>query len=53
MSTKHPGFQKVAAQMAKKQGISKARASAELAASTRRASPAAKKANPRLKRVKK
>lgn len=50
-SKKHPGFKKVAAGMAAKQGISVQRASAELAASTRRASPAAKKANPRLKRV--
>ena len=38
--------------MAKKQGISTAQASAELAASTRKASSKAKKANPRLKRVK-
>ena len=52
MAKKHPGFKKVAAGIAKKQGISVKRASAELAASTRRASPAAKKANPRLKRVK-
>ena len=49
----HPGFQKVASSMAARQGISKAEASAELAASTRKASPAAKKANPRLNRVKK
>lgn len=51
MAKKHPGFAAVARGMARKQGISNARASAELAASTRRASPAAKKANPRLKRV--
>lgn len=49
---KHPGFKKVAAQMAKKQGISKKRASAELAASTRKASAKAKRKNPRLKKVK-
>jgi hypothetical protein len=48
----HPGFKKVAAGIAKKQGISKERASAILAAGARKASPAAKKANPRLKRVK-
>lgn len=48
----HPGFKKVAASIAKKQGISKKRASAILAASSRRASPSAKRANPRLKRVK-
>jgi hypothetical protein len=51
-SKAHPGFKAVAAGMAKKQGISTQQASAELAASTRRASPAAKKKNPRLKRVK-
>jgi len=49
---KHPGFKAVASKIAKKQGISKERASAILAASSRRASPAAKKKNPRLKRVK-
>lgn len=45
-------FKKVAAKIAKKQGVSKEEASAELAASTRKASPAAKKKNPKLKRVK-
>jgi len=48
----HPGFKAVAAGIAKKQGISKEAASAILASSSRKASPAAKKANPRLKRVK-
>lgn len=48
----HPGFKAVAADIAKKQGVSKEAASAILASSTRKASPAAKKANPRLKRVK-
>jgi len=48
----HPGFKKVAAGIAKKQGISKERASAILAAGARKASPAAKKANPALKKVK-
>lgn len=52
MSKAHPGFKKVASGMAARQGISKERAAAELAASTRRASAKAKKANPRLKRVK-
>jgi len=52
MKTKHPGFDKIASKMAHKQGISKERASAELAASTRRASAKAKGKNPRLKRVK-
>jgi hypothetical protein len=51
-SKKHPGFKKVAAGMAKKRGVSTEEAAAELAASTRKASPAAKKANPNLKRVK-
>lgn len=48
----HLGFKKAAAMMARKQGVSMEKASAMLAASTRRASPAAKKKNPRLKRVK-
>lgn len=49
---KHPGFKAVAGRMARRQGISRKAASAELAASTRRASKGAKKRNPRLKRVK-
>jgi hypothetical protein len=48
----HPGFKAVAAKIAAKQGLSKEAASAILASSSRKASPAAKKANPRLKRVK-
>lgn len=51
MASKHPGFKKVASNIAKKQGISKEAASAILASSTRKASPAAKRANPRLKNV--
>lgn len=47
----HPGFKAVQAQIAKKQGISKERAGAILAAGARKASPAAKRANPRLKAV--
>jgi hypothetical protein len=50
--SKHPGFQAVASKIAKKQGVSKKEASAELAASTRRASTKAKKNNPRLNKVK-
>lgn len=46
------GFKNVASSIARRQGISKKRASAILAASSRRASPAAKRRNPRLKRVK-
>lgn len=48
----HPGFQAVQQHMADMQGIPVAEAGAELAASSRNASPAAKKANPRLNRVK-
>jgi hypothetical protein len=51
MSAAHPGFDKVAASIAAKNKVSKARASAILAASTRNASAAAKKKNPRLKKV--
>lgn len=50
-SKKHPGFNKVASNIAKKEGVSKEAASAILASSTRKASPAAKRANPRLKNV--
>ncbi len=47
----HPGFQAVQEKIAKKEGVSKERAGAILAASARKASPAAKRANPNLKRV--
>lgn len=50
-SAKHPGFAKVASGIAKKQGISKERASAILAAGARKAGKKAVSANPRLKRV--
>lgn len=49
---KHPGFKAVAKGIAKKQGISNKAASAILASSSRKASSAAKKRNPRLNRVK-
>jgi len=52
MSKKHPGFKKVGASIARKQGVPIKEAYAELAASTRGDSKRAKKANPRLKRVK-
>ena len=52
MAKAHPGFQAVQADIAKRQGVSKKRAGAMLAASTRGASAKAKKANPNLKRVK-
>ncbi len=51
MSKAHPGFKKVAAKIAKQQGVSRERANAILAASSRGASKAAKKKNPRLKKV--
>jgi hypothetical protein len=52
MAKKHPGFQKVQASIAKKEGVSKKAAGAILASATRKASKKAKKANPNLKRVK-
>jgi hypothetical protein len=48
----HPGFQKVASSISKRMGVSKERASAILAASSRNASAKAKRKNPALKRVK-
>jgi hypothetical protein len=51
-SKKGIGFKAAQNQIAKKQGISKDRAGAILAAGTRKASPAAKKRNPNLKKVK-
>lgn len=51
MKKAHPGFKAVQAKIAKKQGISKERAGAILAAGARKASKQAVKANPRLKRV--
>ena len=51
-SSAHPGFQKVAANIAKKQGVSSSKAAAMLAGATRNASAKAKKKNPALKRVK-
>ena len=50
--TKHPGFKAVQKQIARKQGVSMKQAGAILASSTRNASASAKRANPRLKRVK-
>ncbi len=48
----HPGFKAVQSKIAKQQGVSKKAAGAILAASTRKASAAAKAKNPRLKKVK-
>lgn len=52
MSQKHPGFKAAQASIAKREGVSPKRAGDILAAATRKASPAAKRANPRLNRVK-
>lgn len=49
-SKSHPGFKAVAASIGKRSGIRNP--GAVLAAATRKASPAARKANPRLNRVK-
>jgi hypothetical protein len=51
MKKAHPGFKAVAKKIAAKQGVSKERAGAILAAGARKASPAAIKANPNLKKV--
>jgi hypothetical protein len=48
---KHPGFKAVQASIARRQGISKERAGAILAAGARHASAAAKRKNPRLRKV--
>ena len=50
-SKKHPGFAAVQKKIASRQGIGMQRAGAILAASARKASKSAVKANPRLKRV--
>ena len=47
----HRGFKAVQKEISKKQGISMERAGAILAAGARKASPAAIKANPRLKKI--
>jgi hypothetical protein len=49
---KHVGFKSAQASIAHKEGVSHEAAGAILANSTRHASKKAKKANPRLKRVK-
>lgn len=51
-SIKHPGFKAVQQKIAHREGVSMKQAGAILASATRKASPAAKRANPRLKRVK-
>lgn len=49
---KHPGFKKVQEKIAKKEGVSKKEAGAILANASRKASKEAKKANPKLNKVK-
>jgi hypothetical protein len=51
-SAKHPGFKAVASKIARKEGVSREAAGAILAKSSRGASKAAHKANPRLNKVK-
>jgi hypothetical protein len=51
-SKKGEGFKKAASTIVKKEGISKKAAGGILASATRNASPAAKSANPNLKKVK-
>lgn len=49
---KHPGFKAVQKKIAAKENVSMERAGAILASSSRKASAAARKKNPRLKKVK-
>jgi hypothetical protein len=51
MASKHPGFKAVQKSIARKEGVSKERAGAILAAGAHKASAAAKRANPRLRNV--
>ncbi len=51
MGAKHPGFKKVQSKI-EKEGYTKKQAGAILASKTRKAPAAAKKKNPRLKKVK-
>lgn len=48
----HPGFKAVQQKIARKEGVSEKSAGAILANASRKASPAAKKSNPKLNRVK-
>lgn len=52
MAKAHPGFKAVQSKIAAERGVSRERAGAILGAATRSASAAAKRKNPRLKRVK-
>lgn len=52
MAKSHPGFKAVQNKIASKEGVSKKAAGAILASASRNASPAAKKSNPNLNKVK-
>ena len=52
MAKAHPGFKVIQKRISENEGVSMKAAGAILAKSSRNASPAAKKANPRLRRVK-
>ena len=52
MKKAHPGFKAIQKKIAAKQGVSKESAGAILAAGARKASKAAVRANPNLKKVK-
>lgn len=52
MASTHPGFKAAAASIARREKMPIAQARAVLAAGARRASAKAKRANPRLRRVK-
>ena len=49
---KHPGFKTIQSEIAHEENVSSKQAGAILASRTRKASPAAKKKNPNLKKVK-
>ena len=49
---KHPGFKAVQSSIAAKEGVSKKAAGSILASASRKASPATKKSNPALRKVK-
>lgn len=52
MAKAHPGFKAAQKSIAKREGVPMQNAGAILASMTRKASPAARKANPRLNNVK-
>lgn len=52
MPTKHPGFKKAAAEIERREGVSKESADKILGAGARKASARAREENPRLNKVK-